>query len=233
MIPYVANALRATFSIAAKCDVTIMSHFTVGTIIPDLIAGVWHGSTPVHPMPRVSYVEAAVLSVVQARGTMTVRDLNEHLNLTESGAHRALTSLEHKGAIHHLDDSLVAVENNSLCNLRILAFELKMSRWRDALRQAGRYREFAHQSYVVLDATQTRPTLQMLNAFDAAGVGLLLQYGGFSDQAVPAAQACPASAATIQVSRALATRAAIDQRELHSRERAPLLENLEPYALVE
>jgi hypothetical protein len=232
MLPHVAHSVHATLRIGEHSDVTIVSGLTVGAVIPDLVVGVWHVATPVAPLARLSYIEASVLCVLQCYGSMTLDELNRHIHLTDSGATRALAGLSHKGAIARLDQQVLAVDDERLRGLEIVAIELKMRRWRDAVKQAVSYRQFADRAYAVLDATQTRVSERMLEAFEGAGVGLLMQYGSYTKELVPALQSRPITAARIQVTRTLALRAARERRALLTRESAPLFEDLEPDSLM-
>jgi len=54
----------------------------------------------------------------------------------------------------------------------IRAFEIKMRDWRKALRQANRYRFFAHAPVVVLPATNVTQALEHIETFRLLGVGL-------------------------------------------------------------
>jgi hypothetical protein len=57
---------------------------------------------------------------------------------------------------------------------KIFAVEAKLRDWRRALEQARRYREYAHQSWVLLDKNHIRPALKNTDAFERANVGLAM-----------------------------------------------------------
>jgi hypothetical protein len=54
----------------------------------------------------------------------------------------------------------------------VRAFEIKMRDWRKALRQANRYRFFAHTPIVVLPAASVTQALEHIETFRLLGVGL-------------------------------------------------------------
>ena len=60
----------------------------------------------------------------------------------------------------------------SLVNGDIVAFEFKLSRWRDALHQAYRSTAFAHRAYVVLPASAANLAKRHNCEFERRGVGL-------------------------------------------------------------
>lgn len=55
----------------------------------------------------------------------------------------------------------------------VTAFELKLSRWRDALHQAYRNSSFAHYSYVVMPAASAQRAARQSKEFARRGVGLV------------------------------------------------------------
>jgi hypothetical protein len=54
----------------------------------------------------------------------------------------------------------------------LIAFEMKLTKWREALHQAHRNTSFAHYSYVVLPAAVARLAAAKLHEFHRRGVGL-------------------------------------------------------------
>lgn len=57
-------------------------------------------------------------------------------------------------------------------NGHLIAFEMKLSKWRQALHQAYRNSSFAHYSYVVLPAETARLAMNLEHEFRRRGVGL-------------------------------------------------------------
>lgn len=57
--------------------------------------------------------------------------------------------------------------------LRVISFEMKLTNWRRALRQAFRYSSFSHYSYVVMDEFYVCRALANLSAFRRANIGLV------------------------------------------------------------
>jgi len=55
----------------------------------------------------------------------------------------------------------------------VMAFELKLSRWRDALHQAYRNSSFAHYSYVVMPLAGAKKAARQPKEFVRRGVGLI------------------------------------------------------------
>jgi len=64
-------------------------------------------------------------------------------------------------------DVVVVDENDNL-----IAFEMKLEKWREALHQAYRNASFAHYSYVVVPETTARLAFRRQHEFKRRGVGL-------------------------------------------------------------
>jgi hypothetical protein len=60
----------------------------------------------------------------------------------------------------------------------LIAFEAKLTKWRDALHQAYRNCSFAHYSYVILPMKAARVAMRNSREFEIRGVGLCAVDGG-------------------------------------------------------
>ncbi len=60
----------------------------------------------------------------------------------------------------------------------LVAVELKLARWRQALRQAVAYQLWAHESYVALPFPRALAAVRHRHAFEAEGVGLFAVLDG-------------------------------------------------------
>lgn len=69
---------------------------------------------------------------------------------------------------------------------RVLAFEGKLTKWKDALQQARRNTAFAHYSYVLLPETKARVALKHKEQFRRFGVGLVTVGKSRSQVFIPA-----------------------------------------------
>lgn len=147
---------------------------SVGMVIPDLLFGQWPaGLTPTRQKSTI--VEAHIAATLERVRRLSACALIERLSLTPEIAARSLASLVRRGVLERngLQYSLCA--NASTATLDIVAVEVKLSRWREALAQASHYRTFADRSYVVLDGSRVLVTPGIRQAFRTAGVGLFGQ----------------------------------------------------------
>ncbi len=55
----------------------------------------------------------------------------------------------------------------------LIAVEFKLKNWRRALKQAFKYKNFANESYVVLDKEQSKRATKNLDLFKKANIGLI------------------------------------------------------------
>lgn len=57
--------------------------------------------------------------------------------------------------------------------IKVVSFELKLKNWREAMRQAFRYRSFSDYSYVVLPDETAKKAYNHVNLFEKYGIGLI------------------------------------------------------------
>lgn len=106
------------------------------------------------------------------RAVVTSQEFDDVLHSGDSLTHLLI---EPKG-LFGVPDILLANIQWSASNvpqIRSIAFELKLRDWRRGLRQAYRYRAFANQSYVVLDASNARSAIQNTELFVRSNIGLI------------------------------------------------------------
>ena len=65
------------------------------------------------------------------------------------------------------------ISNINDTDIQVFAFEFKLSNWKRALKQAFRYRSFAHYSYVLMDQDFVNPALNNIDEFKRTNIGLM------------------------------------------------------------
>jgi hypothetical protein len=174
-------------------EVTLLVEPSAGGVIPDLVMGVWHPTAPAHSLVGLSYIEAHLLCEIARHSSVTRTELFTRVHVTDAGAARAIDRLTRAGVVSADTDSIYATVALSL-DVEIVAFELKLQRWKDALRQAVEYRTFANRSFVVLDGARLSLTSGIRAAFRTAGVGLLVQDAHALRKVISAPHVDPATA---------------------------------------
>jgi hypothetical protein len=169
----------------------------VGSVVPDIVIGV-ADSIPHWPRRSVSVVEAHVIAQLVQKGAMRVNELVETLYLSDTGAQRAISAITSAGFAGSTDGGYV-IPKCYFSNARVIAVEFKLRKWREALAQASAYRDFANESYVVLDSSQVTDEQRVCAAFTGAGVGLIFARGATLDVAVRSHARESVSAGWIQV----------------------------------
>jgi hypothetical protein len=86
---------------------------------------------------------------------------------------RVWIGLAAKGVVRFKRSGAVVLTLGWLRSAKMVAIEAKLTRWRDALRQAREYRKYADRVFVALPESEARKARMALEAFTAAGVGLL------------------------------------------------------------
>jgi hypothetical protein len=189
--PLLAHLPRL-FELYAGQRARLVREPTVGSVIPDLLFGIWSGELPrVTSLNGVSRHILAWLSCQQSPSSE--QRLHEELLISRDAAASAVSTLKRIGAISRRDSGEIELrsEFDVSNSIRLIAIEMKLKRWRDALDQAIEYKSFANESWVVLDGTQVRLSLVIRESFLRNGVGLLLQKGLDLSKEIPAVPGVP------------------------------------------
>lgn len=138
-------------------------------------------------LPALSVLESFVLSVLRRHGTSRIDSLERHCGLTRGGLRNGeLSRIHQAGLITLRPGGYVRVRQGKKPRGKIIAFEAKISRWKMALEQAIRYLRYADASFVALPDDRAEPALRARDAFEKAGVGLIVVGGNSLTQIVGA-----------------------------------------------
>lgn len=178
MLEPFSRGLRTTLSVPDDQAITVLREPTLGSVVPDLLVGLWGPERPSLFRRRLSLLDCHFLAMIEEAGQMSVTEAETTLRLTPGSAERVLNKLEKHGAVARVGSGAFELAATARTNaIEIVAVEAKLKRWQTALKQAEAYLEFANRAFVLLDGNQNRPSARMLEAFAQSPVGLLLQFG--------------------------------------------------------
>jgi hypothetical protein len=178
MLNPLIKSLPAVFRARSGQRLKVLREPTIGSVIPDILVGIWSGD-----LPRWSNLNSVSRHVLAWLSTQKVasgeQQLREVLLISEHAAVAAMSALKRVGAIAKKESGEVELrpEFDVSHAVKLIAIEVKLRRWREALDQAITYREFADEAYVVLDGNQVRFDADIRAAFASNGIGLFLQRG--------------------------------------------------------
>jgi hypothetical protein len=176
MMQPVISCIASVLSLDQR-SVSVLTTPSIGNVIPDVMLAEWQdGATCLRA--NVTHAEASILAALERYQTLSLSSLRKKVFLSDLSAERHLSRLERVGGIHRLKSGEISISEpvrSDRCE--IIAIEVKMCRWREALEQAVGYQSFADQSYVALDASQVSLNESIFEAFEEANVGLLFQDG--------------------------------------------------------
>ena len=176
----------------------ILCEPTVGNMIPDVVLA-RATENLILPKKPFSLVEAHILALIEEHRELSELEVLAYLYLTESGARRAFAGLRKSGLIQKTDTGKMAVDSSAFTRaVEIIAIELKLRRWREALTQARTYLKFADRAYVVLDGNQVQPDSAMEEEFRSVSVGLFLHRGFWLEKIIEAPRTKPITPERIQ-----------------------------------
>jgi len=175
--PLIAR-IPSVFHLDSGKRLRVLRETAIGPVIPDLLLGIWSGDLP--RCAGLNPVSRHILAwLSEQKATSSEDQLCERLFLSEHAATSAILALQRVGAIIKRESGEVQLrpEYDVSGSVRLIAIEMKLKRWREALQQSVAYRKFADEAYVVLDGNQVHVNTEVREAFIASGIGLLLQYG--------------------------------------------------------
>lgn len=157
-------------------DIKIKNEVGAGRFISDVVALVTTKGIELKS-PVLSSRESVVLSCIRQHGPITKEKLHNFCRIAPEQLSRICSKLERAGIIRS-QQRLLRLRREWARSTKLIAFEAKLTRWRDALRQATAYRSFADKSYVVLSAPLATTAIKNAKEFRAEGVGLLVVKNG-------------------------------------------------------
>jgi hypothetical protein len=176
MMRPVADGLPQALGLVGE-ELTFLVTPSIGNIIPDLVLGEWQDGATCAKL-AVTYAEASLLAALEQYRELSLPELRKCLFASSISVNRYISRLERIGGIQRNTNGLMRIGDflrTDQCE--IVAIEVKMRRWREALQQAISYQSFSDQAYVVLDARQVALNEELFSSFESANVGLLLQDG--------------------------------------------------------
>ncbi|SRR6266852_7717809 len=194
MVDPLISVIPLAFEIRSGERTRVLREAAIGSVIPDVLIGLWRGDLP--PWGNLNSVSRHVLACLSAQKAVPSEEyLCENLLLSSDAAGTAVSTLKRIGAVVKRDSGEVAIqpEFDVLDSVKLIAIEIKLKRWREALEQAVMYRKFADEAHVVLDGNQVRLTDEIRSAFTSSGIGLFLQFGGMVTRVLEAATETPAA----------------------------------------
>lgn len=162
-------------------------HVPVGECVPDFVVVRFATSPPTDLWPRRwSFRHSHVCWLLRTKGRLTASTIARLSYESVPAQRRILSDLLRCRAIKcHQDFSYSLSPRLQHMRTTVIAVEVKLSRWREALAQARGYKRFADQVMVVLDGNLPLPPASARRAFRNAKVGLQLATRGTSTWLVP------------------------------------------------
>jgi hypothetical protein len=157
-------------------DWTVLREFDAADGIADVIFFELSRSLErVHSLGDVPPRWAYALRSLPYRENFSLQDFTTWTGVTARHAGFILDHFHQLGFLQPEKErnTWMKVQRPQLLSTRIHAFEAKLRDWKRALRQAYRYRDYACQTWVLLDASSVGPAISNLDQFARLNVGLV------------------------------------------------------------
>jgi DNA-binding Lrp family transcriptional regulator len=213
MLLPICGSLPALITTPAGADVRLLREPNLGGIIPDLLIGISQGLS--WKAYRSTRMEAHVIALLERKNAISMNEISEALFMSSTDVHHTLGKLARAGVARSIRGTWRLSREHKSKRVEVVAVEVKLARWRDALRQATEYLQFADKSYVILDGNRINETSTIRETFERDGIGLLFQYGFSTVSSVGARSNRPlSSVARVQAVAKLFGSSSADARRL-------------------
>lgn len=193
MVKPLVELLPTVFEMRTGERARLLHEQSVGSVIPDLLLGIWSGDLPSYR--SLNIISRHIVAWLSKQGVAnSEQQLRKNLLLSKQAVDSAVSTLKRVGAISKRESGEVELrpEFDVSSSIRVIAIEMKLRRWREALTQAIEYRKFADEVYVVLDGCQVRANDEIINNFTAHGIGMFLQRYDGLERKISAEKRTPA-----------------------------------------
>ncbi len=178
MLEPLIAAIPKAFKLQTGQHARMLREPMIGSVIPDILLGTWQGEIP--SLRKLNVIACHVLAWLSSERIIAgEQELQDCLSLSPHAVSSSLSTLRRIGAIERKESGEVEIQPRfDISNaVKLVAIEVKLKRWREALLQAKEYRKFSDEAYVVLDGSQIRLNEEINDAYTQSGVGLLIQSG--------------------------------------------------------
>lgn len=179
MLDPIHGSLPGFITTPEDADVRVLREPNLGAIIPDLLIGIGRRANraPKGQAYRSTRMEAHVMALLERERALAMKAISEAIFMSSEDVHHTLEKLSRAGVVHCVRGAWRLSRQHSSKWIEIVAVEVKLSRWREALCQATEYLDFADRSYVILDGNRAKDSPLIREAFAERGIGLFFQYG--------------------------------------------------------
>jgi len=164
----------------------LKSELTVGNSTADLVALTYSKVNWPVQIASLSIKECVLLSILRRQGSLCLDELaamsGENVRSLIVGP---LSRIEEWGLVRRCRDGRMALSNGKRKTYRIISFEAKLTKWKQALRQAINYKRFSNKSYVVLPESSGHNAYRNRMVFEESGIGLVTMTDSGIKQLVP------------------------------------------------
>jgi hypothetical protein len=177
----------------------VLAETQVGSCIPDLLL-FFHIDDQTRESIQLTYFDASILAAILEAGSIGLPGLSDRLFSRPEELQPKLDRLVRLELVSVRAGGAYGLRRGVLPqNVRIVAVEAKLSRWRSAIAQAREYFGFANESYIAMPADALRTNVTALDACAKAGVGVIVVDGSGAMVLLEAEKTQPRSPAWVRL----------------------------------
>lgn len=157
-----------------NCSSVYRVEVPVGRLVPDVVI-VKTNTKPRHDLwPKgFSYQHSVIVWLLRSFRKLRLKTIADKVYDNPDRTERLISPLLKSGALDKNGNGAYFL-SEELLNLdaKVISVEVKLKRWRDALKQAKEYKEFSDMSIVAMDASIATGNTPIRNHFISEGIGL-------------------------------------------------------------
>lgn len=169
----VRNLPRSIFRGRLPQPGCLVSQMQLGASVPDIVVVCRLRKTERENLGSLSLLQRWVLSEILMAGHISLRAIAENLSITEDRTSMAIATLRRANIVRGDSLRLYAPRAGMCLRAEVISIEAKVTKWREAVRQATRYTAFSTASYVALPCTLIERVPRIVSECSARQIGLL------------------------------------------------------------
>ena len=153
-----------------KKHTCILEEVDLGFGVADLVISKLY--KPKSTALTLSYFDILIYKIIESDQHVSIELLKNVTRAKEAQIRKSIDILVCEKYVNEVQSFFRINKNYKTITSKTIAIEAKLKNWKRALEQAFRYKWFATQSYVVLDAKYIAPALKNISSFAQSNVGL-------------------------------------------------------------
>lgn len=141
--------------------------------VADIVIGTFQKYKRINDKSCINPHWAYPLSSYKLNAKFSNKDFANRTGYSVNYSRQVIQSYIDSGYVIEKNGIYIVVKEYQFILDSVIAVEAKLKNWKQALKQASRYKKFAQLSYVLLDENSIKPALSNIESFFSSNIGLM------------------------------------------------------------